>query len=400
MIAEIKYLLSIESKGIKLGLERTHRLSKECQNPHKNLKIIQVAGTNGKGSTSAMIANILQKANYKVGLFTSPHLVNINERIRINGVSINDSDIAEYINLYKKSIEKTDASFFETVTIMAFWYFHCKSVDYAIMETGLGGRLDSVSIASPILSVITSISLDHAEILGDTLIKIAKEKAGIIKCNIPCVTIKHSKDVHQVIESECMKKNSPLTIINENNKNTYNPALLGDVHIQNAQLAEKAIHLLENNKINNVHINKGIESVKWPGRNQIIQEKPLIIFDVAHNEMGIASFINFIKNFSKKKKILILSLQKRKKIINNIREIEDTFDEIILCETNNKRTMGLNELQNNFQKLNKIKLIKSDYDAIKYAISTASINDSIGIIGTHHFGESIAKIFNISFNLI
>ena len=137
----IKYLLSIESKGIKMGLKRTEELNKSCGSPDKNLKIIQVAGTNGKGSTCAMISSILIKAGYKVGLFTSPHLVNVNERIRVNAKPISDNDIAEFIRSYKHIIEDISASFFEATTIMAFWFFKKHNVDYAIMETGLGGNL-------------------------------------------------------------------------------------------------------------------------------------------------------------------------------------------------------------------------------------------------------------------
>ena len=156
----LEYLLSIESKGIKMGLQRTEALKQACGNPDQNLNIVQVAGTNGKGSTCAMISNILIEAGYNVGLFTSPHLVAVNERIRVNGEPILDNEIAEFIKLYKTNIENISASFFEVMTIMGFWHFKKYEVDYAIMETGLGGRLDSVTVCMPKLSVITSISMD------------------------------------------------------------------------------------------------------------------------------------------------------------------------------------------------------------------------------------------------
>ncbi len=400
MIPEIQYLLSIESKGIKLGLERTKNLSKACGDPHQNLHIIQVAGTNGKGSTCAMIANILNNANYKVGLFTSPHLIHINERIRINGKPIPDDEIKEYIRLYKTKIKKNDASFFETITIMAFWYFQKMKVDYAIMETGLGGRLDSVSICNPRISVITSISLDHTEILGDTLAKITKEKVGIIKPNTPCVTIQHSnKEIQRIIESECMKKNSPLIISNNLTHSFNDIGLKGTVQLNNAHLARVVINTLKP-KLNPIFIEKGLQSVKWHGRNQIIMNQPLIIFDVAHNESGITSFINFYKTLATGNKTLIISLQKRKNIDSQINRIENIFDEVIICETKNKRTMTVKDLQAKFTNQVKIKIIKSDYEAITYALNKAQKNDSIGIIGTHFLGDAVAKIFNISFNLL
>ena len=175
----ITYLLSIESKGIKLGLERTKKIMEVCGNPHAKLPVIQVAGTNGKGSVCAILDKIFRLSNYKTGLFTSPHLVNVNERIRINGVPINDLEIEKFINAYKTYIGKFNITFFECITAMSAWYFANNNVDIAIMETGLGGRLDSVSICNPIMTIFTPISLDHTEILGDTLKKIALEKSGM-----------------------------------------------------------------------------------------------------------------------------------------------------------------------------------------------------------------------------
>ena len=174
----IQYLLSIETRGIKLGIQRTRELMAACDNPQSGLPVIQVAGTNGKGSVSAIISNILINAGYKTGLFTSPHLVNVNERIRINGVPISNKEIDLFIKSYKTDIEKYEATFFETITALAFYYFKKEDVDIAIMETGLGGRLDSVSICEPLATIITPISYDHMEILGETLTEIAFEKAG------------------------------------------------------------------------------------------------------------------------------------------------------------------------------------------------------------------------------
>ena len=183
----VQYLLSIETRGIKLGLQRTRELMAACGNPQSGLPSIQVAGTNGKGSVCAMLANILKTAGYKTGLFTSPHLVNVNERIRLNGIPIPNNEIDIFLQKYREAIEKIEATFFETITAMAFWYFKNENVDIAILETGLGGRLDSVSVCEPLATVMTSISLDHIEILGETLSEIAFEKAGILKKGVPCI---------------------------------------------------------------------------------------------------------------------------------------------------------------------------------------------------------------------
>tara|TARA_X000001036_G_scaffold437160_1_gene481891 strand:- start:63 stop:1271 length:1209 start_codon:yes stop_codon:yes gene_type:complete len=402
MSSSIDYLLSIESKGIKLGLERTKSLNNSCGSPDKNLKIIQVAGTNGKGSTSAMIAKGLEEVlDKKIGLFTSPHLVNINERIRINGVPIKNSEIEEFISLYKNNIERKSASFFESITIMAFWYFKKHQVDYAIMETGLGGRLDSVTICNPILTVITSISMDHSEILGDTLTKIAKEKAGIIKPNVPCITIdEHPLEIKEVIVSECNQKKAELIISSQKNRINLSPSLLGKAQLQNAGLAQLAVSTLINDSTQYDNICRAIEKTRWHGRNQIIQESPLVIFDVAHNEAGISSFIDFIQSFNCKKKYLILSLQSRKDIKSQAVKLSDIFDEIILCETYNKRTMPIDELKSYFPPNRNIHCIKSDQESIDYAMKNIDTDDLVGIIGTHHLGDAIANFFNITFNLL
>ena len=397
--SSIQYLLSIESKGIKMGLNRTLELSNACDNPDKKLDIIQVAGTNGKGSTCAMIANILIVAGYKVGLFTSPHLVNLNERIRINGLPITNEAIDEFISLYKNDIEEISASFFETITIMAFWYFQKNNVDYAIMETGLGGKLDSVTICNPKLTVITSISMDHSEILGDSLVKIAKEKAGIIKKDTSCITVKHSEEINEIIQSECIKKNANLIISDDFTPLLYNPSLKGNAQFQNAHLAEVTINTLLKD-INGEIIIRGIEGTRWYGRNQIIQKEPTVIFDVAHNDAGVSSFIDFIKSISGNNKKLILSLQSRKNIKNQVSLLSKVFDEIILCETHNRRTMQVEDLKSNFSMDQKLICIQSEYEAIEYALDNSSKDDLIAIIGTHHFGDAISKIFNISFNLL
>ena len=403
MNSAIKYLLSIESKGIKLGLDRTKALNNICGFPDKDLRIIQVAGTNGKGSTCAMIANCLQEVlNGRVGLFTSPHLVNFNERIRINGKPISDNEISEFINLYKSDIENISASFFETTTIMAFWYFKKHKVDYAIMETGLGGRLDSVTICNPMLTIITSISMDHSEILGDTLVKIAKEKSGIIQYKTPCLTIEEqTEEVQNVIVSECKRKNAQLIISSKTNCGiNLNPSLLGDAQLQNACLARLAAETIVNDQKKANNISRAIEKTRWHGRNQILQQDPLVIFDVAHNEAGVSSFIKFIEPFECKNKRLILSLQSRKNIKNQAVILDSIFDEIILCETHNKRSMTLDALKEQFNNEENLVCIKSEYKAIKYALKNSDKDDLIGIIGTHHFGAVISKIFNISFNLI
>ena len=291
-----EYLLSIESSTIKLGLDRTIELMTACGNPQNDLPIIQIAGTNGKGSTAAMMAKILEYAGYTVGLSTSPHLVEINERIRINGTSISDESIEEFVQCYKQDIERISASFFESVTAMGFWYFKKNNVDIAIMETGLGGRLDSVTVCNPVLTIITPISLDHTEILGDSIEKIAYEKAGIMKVGVPCITAHQHENVYSVLQQHASNLNCELIRTHGNVLHNTNPSLMGKYQFENACLATTSLQFLQGFNISDENIKQGIEQTTWFGRNEIIQKEPLVIFDVGHNESGILAFLEYFKS--------------------------------------------------------------------------------------------------------
>ena len=218
MSSDIKLILedlfALQRLGIKVGLEHTERLLNSIGNPHSKLKCIHIAGTNGKGSTCAIINRILIEAGLTVGLYTSPHLVNFNERIQVNNKNISDHDIALFMKTNMVHIKKNNTTFFETTTAMAFDYFHKKSVDIAVIETGLGGRLDSTNVISPLVCGITSISLDHSDILGDTIEKISKEKAGIIKEDTPVYIFEQSKNIIEIIKKKSDDCSAPLTVIN------------------------------------------------------------------------------------------------------------------------------------------------------------------------------------------
>jgi len=205
----LKYLYSLDSSKVKLGLKNIKALLKKLGNPEKRLKIIHVAGTNGKGSVCMMISSILQEAGYKVGVYTSPHLKKFNERIRINDRLITDKEILGYYLKIKPKI--TSQSFFEITTAMAFLYFYEKNVDFAVLEVGLGGRLDATNVANPLASVITNIGLEHTDILGNTIEKIAYEKACIIKRNVPIVTGAEGKAL-DTIKKTAKKRNAPFVI--------------------------------------------------------------------------------------------------------------------------------------------------------------------------------------------
>lgn len=392
----LSYLLSLESKGIKLGLENTEKLLAVCSNPQKNFKSIQVIGTNGKGSTSAMIANILREAGYKVGLYTSPHLNKINERIRINGKAIPDDKIIEFIDKYKRNIESLNVSFFETITAIAVWYFNYNKVDIAILETGLGGRLDSVTACNADLLVCTSISRDHQHILGNSIEEIAYEKICALKKSMTCISWNHQPKIKDIFQKYAGKINAKIKYIKPGiNKSKVN--LNGSHQFYNEILAVDTIKELLEFNISDFNIKQGLAKVVWPGRIQKIYEKPNVYFDVAHNEESFQSLCSFSSKLEGKK-ILIIALQKNKIIKTVIKQIENTFDNIIITETNVRNFMRSVDLLKLFNS-KKTKVIINTEKAIRY-YKKLNKRDNIIIAGSHYLGPEISKEFKISFDNI
>ena len=331
----IDYLYSLEYSGIKLGLENVDRLLQFLGNPQKKWPAVHLAGTNGKGSTAAFISTILRAAGYKVGLYTSPHLLDFSERIRINEKKIPWETLADYTRHLKDQIEKQQATFFEATTALAFAHFADQKVDIAVIETGLGGRLDATNLVEPLATIITSISADHQQFLGDTLPQIAYEKAGIMKSGVPCFTVQQLPEVEQVLQEAASEKNIPLFIlkpashfrIREQNlkgskfdlllpqgslRNLYIP-LAGTHQVSNAALAVAAIQALRSFTCSEQYIRGGLLNTSWPGRFQHLADNPLTILDVAHNPDGFEKVLSFIKEKAPGKNIrAIIGLSKDK----------------------------------------------------------------------------------------
>lgn len=259
-------------------------------NPHQKFKSIHVGGTNGKGSTSHMITSILQEAGLKVGLYTSPHLKNYTERIRINGQEIEQDYVTEFISKHKEFLEKQRLSFFEMTVGLAFNYFADQEVDIAVVEVGLGGRLDSTNIITPEISVITNIGYDHMQFLGDTLPKIAFEKAGIIKENVPVIIGERQEETTPVFIKKAEETNSKISFASDHHMD-YESGLIGDYQKKNSNTAVKTVNLLSLEAVNEYHISNGLENVVsntgFKGRWQILQEKPKVICDTAHNKESL-----------------------------------------------------------------------------------------------------------------
>ena len=275
-------------------LTNTILLANHLKNPERYLKCIHVAGTNGKGSTSHMLASIFQEAGYQVGLYTSPHLKDFRERIKINGNEISEEFVTKFVHQHRTFFENNNLSFFEMSVGLAFEYFRAQQVDLAIIEVGMGGRLDSTNIVNPIISVITNIGLDHVQFLGNTLELIANEKAGIIKSNVPVVIGEYTAETKTIFKSKALEHQSEIHFASDVIKEDYPSVLLGNYQIYNKKTVLKTVRVLQSIgefKINEEHIKSGflnvIENTGLKGRWQQIQESPKVICDTAHNSDGL-----------------------------------------------------------------------------------------------------------------
>jgi len=283
-------------------ITNTVLLAKHLGNPENYLKCIHVAGTNGKGSTSHLLASVLQEAGYKVGLYTSPHLKDYRERITINGIPISEDYVCDFINKNKAFFEANELSFFEMSVGLAFEYFVKQKTDINIIEVGMGGRLDSTNIITPLVSVITNIGLDHTQFLGNTLELIAFEKAGIIKPNIPVVIGEYISETKPVFLAKSHETHSEIYFASDLIAATYPSALLGDYQIQNKKTVLQTLKVLQDKKLLSVSetdIKNGflnvIKNTGLQGRWQQLGENPTVICDTAHNAHGLKIVINQLK---------------------------------------------------------------------------------------------------------
>jgi dihydrofolate synthase / folylpolyglutamate synthase len=429
----IKYLESFtdyeKSSGIAYNadnydLRRMAALLNLLNNPHIKRKTIHIAGTKGKGSTSAMISNVLSCAGFKTGLFTSPHLVSWQERIAINGNSIPRSDFARLVTFIKPRVAQVNnkAQFgklttFEVLTALAFCYFQEEAIDFQVLETGMGGRLDSTNVVgNPDICIITSISMDHIQILGDTLTKIAIEKAGIIKPRCTVISAPQMPEVLKVIKNKCNEENVPLLLAGRDitwnqrawdlNGQTFSVngklsnydvtiPLLGDYQMENAALAIASIEVLiqKGIPINCTHIMCGLSKVKWPARMQIINKEPLIIIDGAHNPYSLREVIKSIKKlFAYKKVFVIFGASKDKDIKGMAKEMTGFADSLFLTHSMHGRSADLKNLVALFEDTN---LNYTTSDNVKEALSKALLlagkNDLILATGSLFLASDVCK---------
>lgn len=377
----------VGAAAYKVDLKNTLRLCTILGNPESNFKSIHVAGTNGKGSVSHMIASVFQQAGYKVGLYTSPHLKEFRERVKINGKMISEDRVIHFVEKYKKEFEEIDLSFFEWTVGLAFNYFSEEQVDVAIIETGLGGRLDSTNVLSPLLSVITNIGLDHTQFLGDTLEKIAFEKAGIIKSKIPVVIGETNPVTKLVFDSKAREAQTSIIYADSQPLYPYSSDLKGNYQIKNIQTTAVALHKLKGLfDLSEIDIVNGLNSVAkntgLMGRWQVLSEKPKVICDTAHNVEGVSYIVKQLSDYNYNQLHIVWGMVNDKAIEKVLRLLPKNAS-YYFCRPNIPRGMNAEELKSKAETLG---LSGTSYvsvqDAKTSALKNAKQNDLVFIGGS------------------
>lgn len=411
----VNYLTGLAKFGINLGLSRMEYLLEQFNHPEKKLKVIHVAGTNGKGSTVTMTANILKEAGFRVGVYISPHLYCFTERMTINGEPIPQEKLAELTSRVKPILEKMpletdlgEGTEFEVTTLLALIYFVEAKVDYAILEVGLGGKLDATNVVNPLVSVITNVDLDHMDQLGNTLREIAGEKAGIIKENGLVVTGSQEKEVLNVIKEVCVQKKArlwqvgkdilwekgPCNILRQSfslkvgdkRYEKMETGLLGEHQILNAATAFGVIEALKEREISvdERAIRQGLAKSKWPGRLEIMQENPLVIVDGAHNEAGAKTLKKALEEvFEYENLVLLLGIFADKAIGDVVRELVPLAKTVIVAKSHNPRALAPEELAKEVSKYTEQVIVKDEIlDGVREALALAGSKDLVCIAGS------------------
>jgi dihydrofolate synthase/folylpolyglutamate synthase len=411
----LNFLFGLQKFGMKFGLENIKHLLDFLENPETNYPTVHIAGTNGKGSTAAMIASILTASGYKTGLYTSPHLIDFTERIRIDGKPISSKEVVIYGKKLKSQIQKSKATFFEATTAIAFQYFSDKNVDVALIETGLGGRLDATNVIKPELSIITTIGMDHSEQLGNTIQSIASEKAGIIKSRTPCITSVKNASALKIIKSIAKDNNSPLIEVSKyaklkvisNEIDSLNVSLqvddlklrnvkvdlVGSYQRDNIKLAVTAVKLLRENskfyKVSKQTIVEGLRDVrKNTGlrcRFEMLSASPIIICDVAHNPQGFEVLSKSLIDAGLHDVIAVFGIMEDKDADSVLPYLMKASKLVVACQPKIKRALKSQIIVEKLHKqefpcINGISVPHS----IEIAKSRAQDGDTMLICGSHY----------------
>ncbi len=406
----LEFTHSLLKFGIKPGLERVSRLLSRLGDPHKDMKFIHVAGTNGKGSVCAMVSSILRESGKKTGLFISPYIVDFRERIQIDGEYISEEDFAKTALKVKSIIDEGEESptEFEFITAVAFLYFKEKNCDVVVLETGLGGRYDSTNvIGTPLCSVIASISLDHVDILGDTIAKIAEEKCGIIKENGTTVTSPLQKDdAFEVIARHCAEKNNTLRLACDTPKiisqtlsgtvfeyggEVYNLGLLGEYQMKNVPLAIEVANVLG---IDTEYVKNGLKKAVNPARFEVVRDNPYVIIDGAHNEDGALQLKASLDKYFEGQKVLgVCGMLADKSYERELEILKDNFSSLILMTPDNPRALSAKDLKITADKFFENTIICDDSEKLCKLIEDKFPNTPTAIFGSLYLASELRKLF-------
>jgi len=408
------YLSNLNIDSMRFGLEAITELLMRLGSPQNSYKTILIAGTNGKGSTAAMTASILHSAGYKVGLYTSPHLIDVRERIVINGEKITKREFSQAVANVKSKL-KQPVTYFEFLTAASFIYFQRQQVDIAVLEVGLGGRLDATNVCKPIVSVITNIGFDHTAYLGSSLTAIAREKAGIIKHNGVCITAAKQKQVLEVLNSVCLDRRAKLYClgsdirikrqkdglltyqgIQRNLKNLQIP-LKGRHQCSNAALALATVELCGKNgfQVDDEAISSGLKNTHWEARLEILQNNPLFILDGAHNPAGIRVLCQALKrDFSYRRLIFIFGALADKDYREMLRLIAPLSPRIILTQLKTRRAVPVDDMARVLNKMEYPVIVTENVGkAIERAQALADRQDLICAAGSLYLAGEVKQIF-------
>lgn len=341
----LSYLETLQPSSMRLDLAPVIEACNIMGHPEREWPCVHIGGTNGKGSTAAFLATILHYSGYKVGLFTSPHLVSLRERIQIDRKMIGEEDLAKVVTRIRDALpDDRMLSYFEMLTMASFLYFGRESVDMAIFETGLGGRLDATNVVMPQVSVITPISFDHMKHLGRALKDIAKEKCGIIKRTVPTVVAYQPPEVMDVIRRVCDDVGSPLILATPDQVQTP-LSLLGEHQRQNAACAVEAAEVLAGAGFHISKMDEALAKTTWPGRLEVVSEDPRIILDSAHNVAGAETLASYVRGaIPREKAILILGVLADKDIEGIVRQLAPQFREVVFTRAPSQRAASPKDL--------------------------------------------------------
>jgi dihydrofolate synthase/folylpolyglutamate synthase len=410
----LEYLYALRRLGIKVGLEHTRRLLDRCGNPHHSFPAIHIAGTNGKGSTAAMIAKILQAAGYRVGLYTSPHLVRFNERIRVDGVPITDQELIRFVERHRDDFDEIETTFFEATTALAFWYFARRRVDLAVVETGLGGRLDSTNVLTPVVTVITPVGLDHRDLLGPDLTTIAAEKGGIIKENVPLILAPQPAEVRVVLRNRAVVQSAPVTEIDSRQLQVgevtdrgtrfvwqgqdYRTALMGHHQAVNAVVAIEAVRALAA-PVTEEAVVQGLAQIQWPGRLQRLDPELPIYYDVAHNGHGIRTVARVLRACYPERPLGVLSLKVDKEVTEIAPVLQEHFADLVVTSVPGAGVLPAHTLASALKREGvSCRVIPHLETAVADLQARVDARRPGLIFGSHYIGGTVYRAFDFSFD--